>query len=367
MDGREWIVVRVADTGIGMSAEQLVKLFQDFTQADASTTRKFGGTGLGLALTRRFCQMMGGDVTVHSVLGEGSVFTIKLPVIVRGADPVAASAAASHAAVADALPLDASCVLVIDDDPVQCELMQRFLGREGFRVLVARSGEEGLRLAREMRPDAITLDVMMPERDGWSVLADIKADPELRSIPVVMLTMVDDPARGFALGAAEFATKPVNRKRLSRLLRKYTSHEGSGGVLVVDDDPLARALVRTLLEAEGWGVTEAENGRAALDCMERELPRLILLDLLMPEMDGFEFTDEVRRRPAWRSVPIVVVTSHDLSAAERRRLKGSVEMIVQKSGEVPDALLPRVRDLIGAKPPAHIDPRKGGDRRAPTA
>ena len=369
MDGREWVLFQVTDTGVGMSADQIVKLFQDFTQADASTTRKFGGTGLGLALTRRFCQMMGGDVTVRSVPGEGSVFTIKLPAVIRAADAESApSAAAAHGewrGASDVLPHDASCVLVIDDDPVQRDLMQRFLGREGFRVLVAEGGEEGLRLAREMRPVAITLDVMMPGMDGWTVLAALKADPAVRSIPVVMLTMVDDPNRGFTLGAAAFATKPVNRGRLSRLLRKYSAEGVQGGVLVVDHDDAARALLRTMLEAEGWTVREAENGRAALERMEEERPRLILLDLPMPEMDGFEFTEQVRLHPDWRSVPVVVVTSHDLSREERRRLNGYVETIVQKAGDSPDALLHRVCELLGglgAERP--LITRTGGERRA---
>jgi signal transduction histidine kinase/DNA-binding response OmpR family regulator len=372
MDGRAWIVFRVADTGIGMSAEQLVKLFQDFTQADASTTRKFGGTGLGLALTRRYSQMMGGDVTVYSEPGAGSVFTLKLPAVVRTAEPPEPAAPAPAygglPGVAETLPDDASCVLVIDDDPVQRDLMQRFLGREGYRVLVAGGGDEGIRLAREMRPDAITLDVMMPDRDGWSVLADLKADADLCAIPVVMLTMVDDPRRGVALGAAEFATKPVNRRRLARLLRKYACVDGPCPVLVVDNDPAARMLMRTMLEGEGWTVREAVNGREALEAMEAELPRLILLDLMMPEMDGFQFTDEVRRHPEWRAVPIVVVTSHDLTAVERQRLNGYVQTIVQKAGEVPHTLLERVRDLIGENG-AHraASPRKGEDRRAASA
>jgi signal transduction histidine kinase/CheY-like chemotaxis protein len=383
MDEREWIVFRVTDTGIGLSAEQLVKLFQDFTQADASTTRKFGGTGLGLALTRRFCQMMGGDVTVHSVPDEGSVFTIMLPAVVTDVGPespagVAAAAAAAIAAPsvvwaegsdpAEALPPGTSFVLVIDDDPVQRDLMQRFLGREGFHVLSAASGEEGLRIAREMHPVAITLDVMMPEMDGWTVLTALKADPGLQDIPVIMLTMVDDPARGFSLGAAEYATKPVNRGRLSRLLKKYTCAHPPCSVLVVDDDDAARVRTRIILEKEGWKVTEAENGRVALECMERERPVLVLLDLVMPEMDGFAFTSQVRRHPEWRSVPIVVVTSHDVTADERRRLNGYVETIIQKDGDSPEALLHQVRDLLsdyGA--PRAMTVRKGGERRAPTA
>ena len=368
MDGREWIVFQVADTGIGMDAEQIVKLFQDFTQADASTTRRFGGTGLGLALTRRFCQMMGGDVTVRSVAGAGSVFTIKLPAVMRAVDPepVPAPIAASDGYTpGDPLAADAGGVLVIDDDPVQRDLMQRFLGREGFRVLVAEGGEEGLRLAREMQPVAITLDVMMPGMDGWTVLAALKADPVVRGIPVVMLTMVDDPNRGFTLGAAGFATKPVNRGRLSRLLRKYSSSEVHGGVLVVDHDAAARALLRAMLEAEGWKVREAENGVAALARMEEERPQLVLLDLMMPEMDGFEFTEKVRQHETLRSVPIVVVTSHDLSREERQRLNGYVETVVQKAGDAPDALLHRVRELLGGfGAERQMITRTGGERRA---
>ncbi|HET7228780.1 MAG TPA: response regulator [Longimicrobium sp.] len=365
MDGSEWITVRVADTGIGLEPGQLVKLFQDFTQADPSTTRKFGGTGLGLALTRRFCQMMGGDVTVHSVAGEGSEFTITLPAVVReaGAEPGAASpgadagsdADADGAAVPEARDGAASAgaetppgsvVLVIDDDPVQRDLMHRFLSREGFEVRSARGGEEGLRLSRQLRPVAITLDVTMPDMDGWSVLKALKADAALRDIPVIMLTMVDDPARGFSLGAADYATKPVNRLRLSQILRKHTCPNPPCPVLVVDDDAAARAVTRRILEKEGWRVCEAENGRVALACMERERPSLILLDLMMPEMDGFEFVDEVRGHREWALLPIVVLSAHDLSAPERLRLNGWVTSIIKKQGGSREALLHQVRDLL---------------------
>jgi len=356
MDGREWIVFRVADTGIGLGPEQTVRLFQDFTQADASTTRKFGGTGLGLALTRRFCQMMGGDVTVHSVAGEGSVFTIKLPAAVGEARPVSGLVPGPAVPRADGddvegvepLPPGAEWVLVIDDDPAQRELMHRFLAREGFHSRAAAGGEEGLRLARKLRPAAITLDVMMPGVDGWTVLAALKADPALADIPVIMLTMVDDPQRGFTLGASDFATKPVDRQRLSRILRKYSCPDPPCPVLVVEDDRATRLITRNILEKEGWAVREAENGRVALERMAEERPSLILLDLMMPEMDGFEFADQVRRHPEWRAIPIVVVTAHDLSARERLRLNGYVETILQKADDSREELLTRVRDLLGA-------------------
>jgi PAS domain S-box-containing protein len=354
MDGSEWIVFRVADTGIGLSPEQIVKLFQDFTQADPSTTRKFGGTGLGLALTRRFCQIMGGDVTVHSLPGKGSVFTIKLPAVVSEVKPEAAAEIAGAHVVgaspdgdgAERFAPTESCVLVIDDDPVQRDLLDRFLSKEGFCVRTAPGGDAGLRLARQLRPVAITLDVMMPDMDGWSVLAALKADAALRDIPVIMLTMVDDPERGFTLGAADYATKPVDRARLSHILKKYTCPHPPCPVLMVEDDPATRELTRAILEKEGWMVSEAENGRAALACMERERPSLILLDLMMPEMDGFEFADRVRQHPEWRSIPIVVLTAKDLTAEERRRLNGSVETILRKAGDSRTALLNQMRDLV---------------------
>jgi signal transduction histidine kinase/CheY-like chemotaxis protein len=381
MDGREWMVFRVADTGIGLSADQIVRLFQDFTQADTSTTRKFGGTGLGLALTRRFCQMMGGDVTVHSVPDQGSVFTIKLPVVVSpvGLEPADAAVAVAGLVASSAVddraegtdgaglpPPEVGCVLVIDDDPVQRDLMQRYLDKEGFHVRAAASGAEGLRLARQLHPVAITLDVMMPEMDGWSVLRALKADAALRDIPVVMLTMVDDPDRGFALGAADYATKPVNRQRLSRILRKHTCPHPPCPVLLVDDDAGARGLTRKVLEKEGWKVCEAGNGLEAMECLENERPNLILLDLMMPVMDGFEFAERVRRHPEWRSIPIVVLSAHDISAAERLRLNGHVESVLKKVGGSREGLLQQVRDLLGEwVAPRDMTIPRGDERRAP--
>ena len=356
MDAREWIVFRVSDTGIGLGPEQIVRLFQPFTQADASTTRRFGGTGLGLALTRRFCQMMKGDVTVHSVSGEGSVFTIKLPATLydggetvplfedrRHPVPVNVEIASGDE---ETVTPTRTCVLVIDDDPLQRDLMQRYLRKEGFTVRTASGGEEGLRLVRQLLPAAITLDVMMPDMDGWSVLSILKGDPALRDIPVIMLTMVDDPVRGFTLGASDYATKPVNRRRLSQILRKFTCLQPPCPVLVVDDDASARALSRAMLEKQGWSVSEAANGIEALASMDRERPSLIFLDLMMPEMDGFAFAAEVRRHPEWRSIPIVVVTAQDLTSEDRRRLNGHVETILRKKGDSREALLEQVRDLL---------------------
>jgi len=223
------------------------------------------------------------------------------------------------------------------------DLMQRFLAREGFRVVTAGSGEEGLRRARELRPSAITLDVMMPGMDGWAVLSSLKADPQVADIPVIMLTIVDDRNLGYALGAAEYLTKPIDRERLVAVLDKYRRDQP---VLVVDDDLTVRQLLRRMLEAEGFGVVEAENGRAALERLRDVVPCVVLLDLMMPEMDGFEFAAEFRRHEAWRGIPIVVVTAKDLSREERERLNGHVQKILQKGTHGRDQLLAEVRELV---------------------
>jgi signal transduction histidine kinase/CheY-like chemotaxis protein/putative methionine-R-sulfoxide reductase with GAF domain len=339
--GQDWMTFAVSDTGIGMTPEQLARLFEAFAQADAATTRKYGGTGLGLALSRRLCRMMGGDVTAESEAGRGSTFTIRLPATVAEPDeePVA------PAPVAERVIPGVGTVLVIDDEPAVRDLMQRFLGKEGFRVVTASGGEEGLRRARELRPDAITLDVMMPGMDGWAVLSALKADPDVADIPVIMLTIVDDKNLGYALGAADYLTKPIDRERLVTVLKQ---HRRDRPVLVVDDDAEIRQLLRRMLEPEGYAVVEAENGRVALDRLRTSAPGAILLDLMMPEMDGFEFVAEFRRHEGWRGIPIIVVTAKDLSREDRERLNGHVQRILQKGAHGREQLLAEVRELVAA-------------------
>jgi CheY-like chemotaxis protein len=223
--------------------------------------------------------------------------------------------------------------------------MQRFLIKEGFRVATAASGEEGLRRARELRPDAITLDVMMPGMDGWAVLSALKADAGVADIPVVMLTIVDDKNLGYALGAAEYLTKPIDRERLLAVLAQ---HRRDRPLLVVDDDPAVRDLLRRVLEPAGYSVVEAANGRVALDRLREISPSVVLLDLMMPEMDGFEFVAEFRQHAAWRAVPIVVITAKDLTREDRDRLNGYVQRILQKGAYSREQLLVEVRELVAA-------------------
>ena len=352
--GRDWVTMAISDTGIGMTPEQMAKLFEEFTQADASTTRKYGGTGLGLAISRRLCRMMGGDITVASTPGQGSTFTIRLPADAR--TPVRAEAEpAPRPSVPAPAPEPAGStgrtVLVIDDDPTVRDLMDRFLVKQGFSVITAANGIEGLRLAREARPAAITLDVMMPDLDGWTVLAALKGDPALAGIPVILVTIVDEKARGYSLGATDYMVKPIERERLAAVLRNLCGNRPAPHVLVVDDDPIVRAVVSQTLERAGWSIAEAENGRIALQRVAARRPDVIVLDLVMPELNGFEFLAALRRDPAWRSVPVVVLTSMDLTAEDRRVLNGSVERILQKGALERDQLLAEIgRVLHGVVP-----------------
>jgi signal transduction histidine kinase/CheY-like chemotaxis protein len=344
------IAFSVADTGIGMTPEQQAKLFQSFSQADSSTTRKYGGTGLGLVITQKFCQMMGGDIYVESEAGQGTTFTIRLPEQVRdlkaeSVKPRDYQTSTSISGIHTLVSADVNTVLVIDDDPSVQELMQRFLTREGFQVLGACSGADGLELARKYIPDVIVLDVMMPSVDGWTVLTEIKADPQLADIPVVMVTMVDDKNLGFALGAADYLLKPIDYDRLAELLHKYGTNNASASVMVVEDNAENREMMRRQLTKSGWQVIEAENGRIALDLMQTQQPSIILLDLMMPEMDGFEFLDQIRHRPEWRKIPVIVLTAKDLTPDDRRRLDGHIERLYQKGSFDRQALLNEISQL----------------------
>jgi PAS domain S-box-containing protein len=343
------VVFKVIDTGIGISPEQLSVLFQEFTQADTSTTRKYGGTGLGLAISRHFCRMMGGDIMVESVVGQGSTFIIRLPLTVIA--PLATSTEKteidSHVVTSSVdLSPALDLVLVIDDDPTARDLMQRFLRKEGFEVVTASTGERGLQLARELQPSIITLDVMMPGMDGWTVLTTLKSDPDLAGIPVVMLTMIDQKNLGYALGASDYLTKPIDRSRLVGLLEKYRCVRPSCRVLIVEDDTATREIVSRTLIKEGWQTIEAGNGRIALERLTEHLPDIVLLDLMMPEMDGFQFIAEVRDTPAWESIPIIVITAMDLSHEERARLNGQVKQILEKGSYSQEILLDQVRRLV---------------------
>ena len=336
------LTFRVTDTGIGMTPEQIGRLFQAFTQADASTTRKYGGTGLGLAISRKFCQLMGGDITVASEFGVGTTFTVTLPATVEEAPAAETLAPRPQPAIRSSQ----STVLVIDDDASVRDLMQRTLVKDGFRVEVAADGQRGLELAKQLQPAVITLDVMMPGMDGWAVLTALKADAETADIPVVMLTIVDDKNMGFALGAADYFTKPIDWHRLSAALKKHRRSASAQTVLVVEDDAATREMFRRTLEKDGWKVIEAENGRFGIERVADEVPAIILLDLMMPEMDGFTFMQQLRARPDCRDIPVIVITAKDLTPEDLKRLNGEVERIMQKGATGAEQLLAEVRAIL---------------------
>jgi PAS domain S-box-containing protein len=344
-EGRADVVFSVQDSGIGMTPGQMARLFEAFSQAEASTTRRFGGTGLGLAITRRFCEMMGGAVNVESAPGAGSTFTVRLP---ENAEASAMSELPARDAVA-APPAGGRKVLVIDDEESVRTLMRRFLVKEGFLVEDAATGPAGLELARRWRPDAITLDVMMPGMDGWQVLAALKADPALTDVPVIMLTVVDDRKLAYSLGAVEYLAKPLDRELLRRLLARFDSGMAPCRVLVVEDDPATSELLRRTIEDEGWIPIMARNGREGLDRFDESQAALVLLDLMMPEMDGFTFIETVRAAPRLSDVPIVVVTAKDLTAEDRRRLNGHVTSVLQKGGYSRDELLSEIATRLGSR------------------
>ena len=334
--GRRWLVFRVADTGIGMTEEQLGRLFRRFTQADSSTTRRFGGTGLGLAITKAITDLLGGAIEVQSTPGVGTAFTIRLPADLREA-PVEEEP--DQATV----PAGAGLVLVVDDDPASRELLSRFVVREGFAVRTATDGEEGLRLARELRPTAILLDVMMPRMDGWGVLSALKAEEGLSAIPVVMVSIVQEKALAVSLGAADYLTKPVQWSRLKHVLERWRA---PGAALIVEADAPARAELRTALEGAGWVAEEAKGEAEALARLEAGPPLgLVLVAVPGPENEGLSLVHALRSQPRWEGVQIIALTGGGLPEGELEALRGQVRRVLPADDEPPVALLEELRRL----------------------
>jgi signal transduction histidine kinase/DNA-binding response OmpR family regulator len=334
-NGVDWLNVQVTDSGIGMSDEQVEKVFQPFTQADASTTRKYGGTGLGLAISKSYCELMGGTIEVFSREGQGSTFTINIPADINKASAGELSEMAALDAIADSTQArdgseKQSVVLVIDDDSSARDLLQRLLEREGYRVLTADRGKKGLEMARQYRPGVITLDALMPEMDGWTVLGALKEDPETAHIPVVMVSFVDEPGKGLALGAAEYMTKPVKKQYLLETLARLETAQDAE-ILVVEDDRNTREMLVSWLQKAGWPVHSAADGREGLEKFRQIRPSIVVLDLMMPEVDGFEFLGTLRYEYPDDESKVIVVTAKELFPEDIQRLNGSVEKIIEKS------------------------------------
>jgi CheY-like chemotaxis protein/two-component sensor histidine kinase len=347
--GSGWLSFSVTDTGIGMTPDQQTKLFQRFTQADASTTRRFGGTGLGLAITRAFADMLGGAIAVTSQEGVGTTFTIRVPARYVSTSPLEAIGhEGAHAA--SRLPMSDMAsgghVLIIDDDASTRDLLARFLEKDGFTVATASDGREGVERARALRPRVILLDVTMPRMDGWSVLRTLRADPELGATPIIMVTVLDEQNLAFSLGATDYLQKPIEWGQLKTAMERFKPSETEGPVLIIDDDPDARERMAAMLIREGWRVASAENGIAGLEATAAKKPCLILLDLMMPEMDGFGFLRALRAKPEWRDIPVVVLTAKDVTAEDRRRLAGQADRVLQKGRLGLNDLSESLRSLV---------------------
>ncbi|MDQ2999421.1 MAG: response regulator, partial [Chloroflexota bacterium] len=346
-------VFEVIDTGIGIAEGALGRVFEEFQQADTSTTRQYGGTGLGLSISRHLARLLGGDLTATSSLDAGSTFTLTIPIhygAQRAPDP--ATRLDALAPEPASIPSGKPIVVVIDDDPDVIELLQENITDAGYQVIGAHSGDEGVQKARALHPYAITLDIMMPGKDGWQVLHELKTDPATRDIPVILLTIVDKKALGYQLGAADYLVKPLERESVLAALQRITQDNGGAAherLLVVDDDPSVADIVRQQLAGMAYTVDAAADGVVALEVIARNRPDAILLDLVMLRLDGFGLIEQLRQRSDYAAIPIIVLTAKTLSSAEATRLRTSVSLVIQKQGMEENTL---IRALQRALQPA---------------
>jgi len=353
----QYICLNISDTGVGMSEEEMENIFEAFQQVDGSMTRKIGGTGLGLTVTKSFTELLDGRINVTSEKGKGTTFSIILPIREEEKDQVASPVELNNSpqAIPDSNPL----VLCIDDNEEAVDLLQGYLVDEGFNVVGALSGQEGLEKARSLNPFAITLDVHMPQKDGWSVLKELKHDPKTENIPVVMVTMMDNKALGYQLGASDYLQKPIMPEVLISSINNILRHQVEK-VLAVDDDPEVLELIRQVLEDEEITVDTAANGLEALAFLKKSIPDIVLLDLMMPQMDGFDVIMRMKEHELWSKIPIVVITAKNLTKKERDLLDKKVVSIVVKEDMTTSDILKQtakamkyIKDNDSVKHPGH--------------
>lgn len=340
---QEWVLFRIKDHDTDMDEERKTHLLEVFTQFDSSSPLKYGGMELGLAITKHFIHMMEGEITVESQIGEGNTLTVRLPMFIK----VSESVSRNSAPVTEPLE-EGSIILVVDDDHTVLSILEKYLSILGYQVETADNGEEGLRIARNILPDIIILDVMMPKMDGWEVLARLKADHQLAHVPVIILSMIEDRNIGYSLGAADYLVKPISREQLMTVLEKYHSSEGESShrlIMLIDDDPTSLDIIGRMLRKARWRVCKAENARIAFNYLQKRQPCLILSDLQMPEMDGFEFISKLHK--TYPAIPIIVITVNDLSSEDKLFLKQfNVSTIFQKGTFTRDELLETIHKLI---------------------
>ena len=347
--GVEALALSVIDQGIGIDPSERELIFQEFHQVDSGTNREFEGTGLGLALVRRFMELHHGMVTVASAVGQGSTFTLTLPIV----------AVDGQAEASPLLELPGSpdrSVLVVEDDPTAFERIRGDLMAAGYRVVRARDGEAALPLVKKLQPLGVILDIVLPGMDGWDVLRELKADATTRKIPVLIVSMLDSRELGLTLGADDYFTKPVDPRELIHRLEELAPPELGAvpTVLLIDDDEHLHDLIRETLEARNYPLLHAYSGREGLEAARRDHPDVILLDLMMEEMDGFEVAAELKRDAATAEIPIVVLTAKEMVPADRERLHGKIVALLEKGERAPSRLASVLRDLVR---------RHGGEER----
>lgn len=344
--------IAVSDTGVGIAEEDLQRLFKEFQQVDSGVNRKQQGTGLGLALTRSFAILHGGNVRVQSEPGKGSLFTIDLPVEARS--PHRAPGALNGDVVKTPADISRPLVIVVEDDPVAAELLTRQIERAGFRTEIARTGAEAVTMAKEHKPAAITLDILLPDVDGWEVLTRLKQDKGTSDIPVVVVSVVDNPELGTALGALDYFVKPVDAKDLVNRLSTVNFKQRSGGrqtcVLVVDDEAANRDWLKHVLEPAGFKVTLATGGQEAIELARSRKPDVVMLDLLMPEVNGFEVVEALGGHEATRSIPIMVLTAKHLTNADFDQLNGHVSTILRRGSSGAADVLNQLQVVLNKRP-----------------
>jgi signal transduction histidine kinase/DNA-binding response OmpR family regulator len=343
----------VSDTGIGITQEQITKLFGNFVQADSSTSKKFGGTGLGLAITKKMSELMGGDIRVTSEIGKGTTMTVRIPRVVQG-NKSNTKDVATIASVQKIHQVELTSdmkILVIEDNEIECQIIDNYLKNSGYSATFSNNGEEGLKMALSLKPDLILLDIFLPGINGWEVLHSLKNNPQTCDINVVMISMLEEKNKGYVMGASDYLVKPFDQKQLVQTLSRYViNHNITGGnlgrVLIVDDDSDARLILRTALKSFNVKIDEATNGAEALEQISKNKPNLILLDLMMPVMDGFEFLSRMRSSADLFNISVIVNTSKELSSIDKEKLSGYTAKILRKGDNSQDNILTEIKNLI---------------------
>lgn len=359
LEKEETICISVNDTGIGISEEALPRIFKEFQQADSSTTRQYGGTGLGLSISRNLAHLLGGELSVVSELGKGSTFTLRIPRHYQNRSLLVEQPVQKLQSTMEMQRINKPVnptsswngkkqILVIDDDPDAVYLLEENLNSDEFNVIGTRNGREGLRLARMQKPDAILLDIVMPGADGWQVLHDLKENEETADIPVILLTIVDKKALGFRLGASAYLLKPLDPTAVNEALRRVLGSDKNQQkhVLVVDDDPMVAVMLRQILPEAEFMLDAALDGQAALDAVAQSRPDIILLDIVMPRLDGFGVIEVLRANPQTRDIPIIVISAKELTHEESERLRSSVTAVMKKQGFEGEILVREISDAL---------------------